>query len=142
MPEIFHGRNLLVNTFLKASLKIGINYERTDKMKKLSAELLDSPLYVDRERTIIAKNAKNEDLTARLYILFALDQPSNVKYSRELSKKIDRIYDAVLNDIPLEEVDFDHLKTLVDSGMITNKFVFDNISKIIDSAETVNLKSV
>ncbi len=111
-------------------------------MKKLSAELLDSPLYVDRERTIIAKNAKNEDLTARLYILFALDQPSNVKYSRELSKKIDRIYDAVLNDIPLEEVDFDHLKTLVDSGMITNKFVFDNISKIIDSAETVNLKSV
>lgn len=111
-------------------------------MKKLSAELLDSPLYIDRERTIIAKDGKNNDFTVRSYILYALDQPSSTKYSRELSKKIDRVYEAILNNTPLEEADFDYLKTLVDSGMITNKFVFDSVSKVVDTAEKVILPKV
>ena len=109
-------------------------------MKKLSTELLNAQLYADRERTITAKDAKNKEMTARAYLLFALDLPPvqpNVKYSRDLSKKIDRVYDAVSNDTPLEEDDFQYLKNLVDSGLITNKFIFDDISKIIDSAETV-----
>ena len=111
-------------------------------MKKLSTELLDAPLYVDRERKLVAKNVDNKEFTPRLYILFALDQPQNVKFSRELSKKIDRVYDAILNDTALEEEDFKYLKELVDSGMITNKFIFDDVSKIIDSAEKVSLKAV
>ena len=105
-------------------------------MKKLEAKYLEVLLFLDRdrERPLLINN---REVRVREYLKTLMDQPfpPSMPLTRELSKSLDRVYEALsLPDAIFEEKDFDNLKKLVQELRITVKPVYDTVMDTLEAA--------
>lgn len=107
-------------------------------MKLIKKELLDTPLYVDKDKKVIAKDKTNtKDHSVRSYFVEALDTPSQKEpLTRDKLKAFNAVESALVSgDFISDEAHFQILKNHIDSIPIINRYAYEAIVTAIDSAE-------
>lgn len=114
--------------------------------KKLDGKLLNEKLWANRGKTLAVKNEDTQaDCTVREWILMSIDRlPQGKTFTREISKIIDKIYNAVNSqeDPILEDAEYNHTKKHFDELIVVNKQVYDQVTTFIDAAVECKIETV
>jgi len=105
-------------------------------MKKISAEKLDDKLYMDRNRTIVARD-NGKELTVREQLKILIDMvPQGESLNPKSIRTIDAIHDALCKDeVNIENADFEFLTKHIEALKMTNVNVYKTYADLIATAE-------
>lgn len=108
-------------------------------MKLIKKEVLDTPLYLDKAKKIIAKDRNNKlDLTVRKYFLEMLDMPNQKEpLTRDKLKAFNAVEDALnKKDFIIDDNYLEIFKHHIDAIGIVNRFAYEAVINALDNAKS------